>query len=85
MLEELLIAMASTVGAAAITYPLTNLRVRLVAQLALPSPIYRGPIDAWRKVIADEGWTGLFKGFWPVLLGVVVFESASYFGFRLFR
>lgn len=84
-LENLLTNLAATVGAVTVAYPLTNIRVRLVAQLGIESPLYEGPIDAYKKVLESEGWKGLFSGFWPTLVGAVVFETASYLGFMLIR
>jgi solute carrier family 25 phosphate transporter 23/24/25/41 len=41
-------------------------------------PVYNSPADAIRKIFADEGMLGFFRGFVPNLLKVVPAAALSY-------
>jgi solute carrier family 25 (mitochondrial aspartate/glutamate transporter), member 12/13 len=47
-------------------------KTRLQNQSALgPGGLrYTGPIDCFRKIVAQEGWAGLYRGLKPNLIGV---------------
>merc|ERR1711903_270262 len=55
---------AITFGAAA-TYPFDTVRRRLQMQSEKPveEHIYKGTIDCFKRIAADEGMTALYKGF----------------------
>lgn len=74
----------ASAGAVALSYPLTSLRVRLVAQLLRPEgPLYAGAWDALRRVYASEGIRGLYCGLVPLVLGAIVFDVVAFGGYRL--
>jgi hypothetical protein len=41
-------------------------------------PVYNSPADAIRKILADEGMLGFFRGFVPNLMKVVPAAALSY-------
>lgn len=57
-------AVAQTVTAASgvISYPFDTVRRRLMMQSGGTSKKYSGTLDCWRKVAANEGFKGFFKG-----------------------
>lgn len=57
-------AVAQTVTAASgvISYPFDTVRRRLMMQSGGTSKKYSGTLDCWRKVAANEGFGGFFKG-----------------------
>jgi solute carrier family 25 aspartate/glutamate transporter 12/13 len=64
-------AIAGGIGAAAV-YPIDLVKTRLQNQRAvLPSErLYHGGIDCFKKVVRNEGFTGLYRGLLPQLVGV---------------
>jgi hypothetical protein len=52
--------------------PLDMVKTRLQNQSAAgPGGLrYSGPIDCFRKIVASEGWAGLYRGLKPNLIGV---------------
>src|SRR5437879_71184 len=73
---ELFSGVVSTVGAVVLTYPLTNIRIRLVSQLLLPeqSRPYTGPLDAASKIYLNGGWKGNYF-FFPFFVTPFFFLS----------
>jgi len=50
-------------------YPLTLIRTRL--QMQHQNDLYRGTVDAYRKILRYEGVRGLYRGFWISAFQVV--------------
>lgn len=64
-------AMMGGAVAATATNPLWVIRTRLMTQAPGRTPFYyRSTVDAARKILALEGWRGLYKGLGPSLLGL---------------
>jgi len=57
------IAQAVTAVAGVVSYPFDTVRRRMMMQ-AGGERMYSGTIDCWRKVAANEGFKGFFKGAW---------------------
>ncbi|KAJ3300671.1 hypothetical protein HK104_008605 [Borealophlyctis nickersoniae] len=67
-------SVASSMVCMTIVNPLWVIRTRIMTQSTLPShktPYnYKSTYDAFRSIVRDEGWTALYKGFGPSLLGI---------------
>ena len=50
-------------------YPFTLVKTRL--QIQKGNEIYKGTWDAFRKIVKNEGFKGLYKGFWVNLFSIV--------------
>ncbi|KAA0154132.1 hypothetical protein FNF29_02752 [Cafeteria roenbergensis] len=65
-------AMASGCATVMFTNPVWLVKTRLQLQLAAHSPgspaPYSGMVDAFRSIVRQEGWTGLYRGVGPALL-----------------
>jgi len=72
---------AITIGAGA-TYPFDTVRRRLQMQSEKPveEHIYKGTVDCFKKIAAEEGlMRGLYKGFLPMLYEVLAEHWCSFF------
>jgi solute carrier family 25 (adenine nucleotide translocator) protein 4/5/6/31 len=56
------VAQAATAAANMIAYPFDTVRRRLMMQSGAKEQYYKGTIDAWRKIMRDEGRKAFFKG-----------------------
>lgn len=70
--------MASSSCAMIATYPLNLVRTRLQAAGLPGATQYSGPIDVVRRVVAADGYTGLYRGITPNMLKVLPATSISY-------
>jgi len=76
------VAAAGTIGgwvSCIVVTPIEQVKVRLQIQYADPSSkVYSGPIDCAKKLVRNNGFFGLYKGFW----GTFMFRSfmSVYFG-----
>jgi len=62
-----------------VAYPLSLVRTRLQAQGMAGHPIiYSNSIDAFKKIVKTEGFSGLYKGILPNFLKVAPAVSISY-------
>ena len=74
---------AGTMGGVTVTllgHPFDTVKVLLQTQPA-NNPIYNGPFDAVRKVVASEGFKGLYKGVTSPLAGQMFFRATLFFGY----
>lgn len=76
------LSMLSSFSVRCCLYPLTVIKTRL--QLQRHGEIYRGTIDAFRKIYTCEGVAGLYRGFWISSIQIVsgVFYISTYEGVR---
>ncbi|XP_054161675.1 solute carrier family 25 member 44-like [Oppia nitens] len=52
----------NSLGLRVVLYPLTVIKTRL--QVQRHGVVYKGTFDAFRNIIKNEGFSGLYKGFW---------------------
>lgn len=77
-------AMAGFTSAACstvLTYPLDLLRTRFAAQ-RMGRPAYTSLGQAFRSILRAEGPSGLYRGLWPTLLGVMPYMGAQFAAFE---
>ncbi|CAF1409680.1 unnamed protein product [Adineta steineri] len=81
--------LAGGVGGACLVitgHPLDTIKVRLQTQ-AKPqpgqTPFYTGTFDCAKKIVAKEGFTGLYKGMAAPLVGVTPMFAVCFFGFGI--
>ena len=67
----LLSGSVSGVCATLSTYPLDLLRTRFVAQRSSAPLVYQSLRHAVQSILAADGLTGLYRGLWPTLVGIV--------------
>ena len=70
--------MASSTSAMLVTYPLNLVRTRLQASGMPGQPTYSGPVECAGKILAKEGFKGLYRGLVPNLAKVLPATSVSY-------
>jgi len=70
-------ATSSTCGQL-VSYPLDLVRRRLQIQGMAGQAVYSGMIDAFKTIVRNEGWRGLYGGMIPNILKVVPAVSISY-------
>ena len=70
--------MASSTSAMLVTYPLNLVRTRLQASGMPGQPTYSGPVECAGKILAKEGFAGLYRGLVPNLAKVLPATSVSY-------
>ncbi|TVU17321.1 hypothetical protein EJB05_33345 [Eragrostis curvula] len=59
------------------TYPLELIKTRLTIQRG----VYNNFLDAFVKIVRDEGPTELYRGLTPSLIGVVPYAATNYFAY----
>lgn len=74
--ERLVSGAAAGTASTLVTYPLDMLRARL-ALTSLHSSQF-GLLAAAREVVAARGWTGLYRGLGPSLVGIVPYAAVSF-------
>jgi len=62
------VAQAATAAANMIAYPFDTVRRRLMMQAGGKEKYYKNTLDAWQKIIRDEGRKAFFKGGWSNIL-----------------
>ncbi|KAL5074301.1 hypothetical protein RYX36_013285 [Vicia faba] len=63
------------------TYPLELLKTRLTIQRG----VYNGLLDAFVKIIKEEGLAELYRGLTPSLIGVIPYSATNYFAYDTLR
>ncbi|ESR63706.1 hypothetical protein CICLE_v10008501mg [Citrus x clementina] len=63
------------------TYPLELVKTRLTIQ----GDAYNGIVDAFVKIIRQEGPAELFRGLAPSLIGVIPYSATNYFAYDTLR
>lgn len=63
------------------TYPLELVKTRLTIQRG----VYNGIIDAFVKILRDEGLGELYRGLAPSLIGVIPYAATNYFAYDTLR
>jgi solute carrier family 25 carnitine/acylcarnitine transporter 20/29 len=81
--------LAGGVGGACLVitgHPLDTIKVRLQTQTK-PQPgqvlLYTGTLDCAKKIVAKEGFTGLYKGMGAPLVGVTPMFAICFFGYGI--
>ena len=70
--------MAGVTGQA-LTYPLDRARaVMAVTRIGE----YRNLIDVFRRIVNQEGFFALYRGFVPTIIGVIPYAGVSFFTFE---
>ncbi len=52
-------------------FPIDMVKTRLIEQIGLPQRLYSGPVDCFRKIVARDGFKGLYKGLKVNFIGVM--------------
>ncbi|XP_047151181.1 adenine nucleotide transporter BT1, chloroplastic/mitochondrial-like [Vigna umbellata] len=63
------------------TYPLELLKTRLTIQRG----VYEGLLDAFLKIVREEGAGELYRGLTPSLIGVIPYSATNYFAYDTLR
>ncbi|CAN1828281.1 Adenine nucleotide transporter BT1, chloroplastic/mitochondrial [Linum perenne] len=63
------------------TYPLELVKTRLTIQRG----VYKGIVDAFMKILQEEGPGELYRGLAPSLIGVVPYAATNYFAYDTLR
>ncbi|XP_050215208.1 adenine nucleotide transporter BT1, chloroplastic/mitochondrial-like [Mercurialis annua] len=69
------------VSSTLVTYPLELLKTRLTVQRG----VYNNLVDAFLKIVREEGPGELYRGLTPSLIGVVPYAAANYFAYDTLR
>lgn len=64
------------------TQPFDLIKARLQTQ-SLSNPVYSGVIDCWRKIVAQEGIKGLFRGLIPALMQAAPVSAVTFLTYEL--
>jgi len=84
--EALAIGALSGVMAVITTYPLDLVKTRLTVQKEGSGPkTYNGIIDCMAKTAREEGFTGLYKGMLPSIVGAIPFEGGTFMAYEFLR
>ena len=65
-------------------HPLDTIKVRLQTMPDVKpgqTPLYNGTLDCAKKIVANEGFKGLYKGMFAPLLGVAPMYAVCFLGF----
>ncbi|KAD6795053.1 hypothetical protein E3N88_05949 [Mikania micrantha] len=79
--ESLIAGAAAGISSTICTYPLELLKTRLTVQRG----VYRNLVDAFLKIVKEEGPAELYRGLTPSLIGVVPYAAANYFAYDTLR
>uniref|UniRef100_A0A2N9ERB1 Uncharacterized protein n=1 Tax=Fagus sylvatica TaxID=28930 RepID=A0A2N9ERB1_FAGSY len=63
------------------TYPLELLKTRLTVERG----VYNGLLDAFFKIVKEEGPGELYRGLTPSLIGVIPYAAANYYAYDTLR
>ncbi|XAR66911.1 hypothetical protein NMG60_11013287 [Bertholletia excelsa] len=63
------------------TYPLELLKTRLTVQRG----VYKNLLDAFLKIVKEEGPAELYRGLTPSLIGVIPYAATNYFAYDTLR
>ncbi|KAF5776397.1 putative mitochondrial carrier domain protein [Helianthus annuus] len=79
--ESLIAGAVAGISSTICTYPLELLKTRLTVQRG----VYKNLVDAFLKIVKEEGPTELYRGLAPSLIGVVPYAAANYFAYDTLR
>ena len=65
-------------------YPIDSIKSRLQVDNVF-APKYRGSLDCFRQVVANEGWRALFRGFGPCFMRSIPANSVAFLTFEAVR
>ncbi|KAK0083895.1 hypothetical protein PV325_007982 [Microctonus aethiopoides] len=84
-IDKLFAGSCAGVTAVTLTYPLDTIRARLAFQVA-GEHIYTGIIHTAVSIFRDEGgFTALYRGFWPTIIGMIPYAGFSFYAFEYFK
>jgi solute carrier family 25 (peroxisomal adenine nucleotide transporter), member 17 len=70
----------------ALTYPLITVSTRhQVQKSSSGKQAYKGQLDAFKKIIAEEGVTGLYSGLNSALFGIAITNGVYYYWYELVK
>ncbi|KAF2303857.1 hypothetical protein GH714_023902 [Hevea brasiliensis] len=69
------------VSSTLVTYPLELVKTRLTIQRG----VYNGILDAFLKILQEEGPAELYRGLAPSLIGVIPYAATNYFAYDTLR
>eukprot|EP00850_Spirogloea_muscicola_P015902 SM000125S26107 [mRNA] locus=s125:328109:338942:- [translate_table: standard] len=64
-----------------VTYPLELIKTRLTVQ---PGE-YKGLLDAWARIVKEEGFLELYRGLFPSMIGVIPYAGVNYYAYDSLR
>ncbi|KAF5788336.1 putative mitochondrial carrier protein [Helianthus annuus] len=79
--ESLIAGAAAGISSTICTYPLELLKTRLTVQRG----VYKNLVDAFLKIVKEEGPAELYRGLTPSLIGVVPYAATNYFAYDTLR
>lgn len=66
--------------AQSILHPIDVIKTRLCVQGILTEPVYKGTLACAKKILANDGVLGLYRGFIPSVAGAYVFSAYMFAG-----
>ncbi|KAK9071341.1 hypothetical protein SSX86_009909 [Deinandra increscens subsp. villosa] len=79
--ESLIAGAVAGISSTICTYPLELLKTRLTVQRG----VYDNLVDAFLKIVKEEGPAELYRGLTPSLIGVVPYAATNYFAYDTLR
>lgn len=79
--ESLIAGAVAGISSTICTYPLELLKTRLTVQRG----VYKNLVDAFLKIVNEEGPAELYRGLTPSLIGVVPYAATNYFAYDTLR
>ncbi|KAL4589757.1 hypothetical protein LXL04_002667 [Taraxacum kok-saghyz] len=79
--ESLIAGAMAGISSTICTYPLELLKTRLTVQ----RDVYKNLVDAFLKIVKEEGPAELYRGLTPSLIGVVPYAATNYFAYDTLR
>ncbi|KAJ9538807.1 hypothetical protein OSB04_031540 [Centaurea solstitialis] len=79
--ESLIAGAMAGISSTICTYPLELLKTRLTVQRG----VYKNLVDAFLKIVKEEGPAELYRGLTPSLIGVVPYAATNYFAYDTLR
>ncbi|XP_076919187.1 adenine nucleotide transporter BT1, chloroplastic/mitochondrial-like [Bidens hawaiensis] len=79
--ESLIAGAVAGISSTICTYPLELLKTRVTVQRG----VYKNLVDAFVKIIKEEGPAELYRGLTPSLIGVVPYAATNYFAYDTLR
>ncbi|XP_071742259.1 adenine nucleotide transporter BT1, chloroplastic/mitochondrial-like [Rutidosis leptorrhynchoides] len=79
--ESLIAGAVAGISSTICTYPLELVKTRLTVQRG----VYKNLVDAFIKIVTEEGPAELYRGLTPSLIGVVPYAATNYFAYDTLR
>ncbi|KAI3775456.1 hypothetical protein L1987_50032 [Smallanthus sonchifolius] len=79
--ESLIAGAVAGISSTICTYPLELLKTRLTVQRG----VYNNLVDAFLKIVKEEGPAELYRGLTPSLIGVIPYAASNYFAYDTLR